>query len=85
MTRKREKLGNETLEQSDNSEAQQKLELTEVRLRAMEELDVYGLVDTNKMSLVLDVILPPKFKVPYFEKYNETKCSLIHLYMFYRK
>ena len=51
----------------------------------MEGSDVYGLVDTYKMSLVPDLVLPPKFKLPTFEKYDGTKCPSAHLYMYGRK
>ena len=51
----------------------------------MEGSDVYGMVDAYKMSLVPDLVLPPKFKVPTFEKYDGTKCPLTHLYMYCRK
>ena len=37
------------------------------------------------MSLVLDLVLPPKFKVPTFDKYDGTKCPSAHLYMYCRK
>ena len=37
------------------------------------------------MSLVLDLVLSPKFKVPTFDKYDGTKCPSAHLYMYYRK
>ena len=51
----------------------------------MEGDDIYGMVDVNRMSLVPDLVLPPKFKMPEFEKYNGTKCPSAHLFMFYRK
>ena len=51
----------------------------------MEGSDVYGLVDASKMSLVPDLVLPPKFKVPTFDKYDGTKCPFAHLYMYCRK
>ena len=51
----------------------------------MEGSDVYGLVDAYKMSLVSDLVLLPKFKVPTFDKYNGTKCPSAHLYMYCRK
>ena len=47
--------------------------------------DVYGLVDARTMSLVPDLVLPPKFKVPTFDKYDGTKCPSAHLYMYCRK
>ena len=51
----------------------------------VEGLDAYGLVNANKMSLVPDLVLPPKFKVPTFHKYDDMKCSSAHLYMYCRK
>ena len=51
----------------------------------MERSDVYGMVDAYKMSLVPDLVLPPKFKVPTFDKYDGTKCPSAHLYMYCRK
>ena len=65
---KQEKIKKESLEQSESNKAQRKLELIDERLKAMEGSDVYGLVDTYKMSLVSDLVLPPKFKVPTFDK-----------------
>ena len=73
------------MEQSKSNEAQRKLELIEERLRMVEGSDAYSLVDANKMSLVLDLVLPPKFKIPIFDKYDGTKCLSTHLYMYCRK
>ena len=73
------------MEQSESNEAQWKLELIEERLKDVEGSDVYGLVDAYKMSLVPDLMLPPKFKVPTFDKYDGTKCPSAHLYMYCRK
>ena len=83
--KEQEKLRKNSLEQSENNEAQRKLELIEERLKAMKGSDVHGLVDASKMSLVPDLVLPPKFKVPTFDKYDGTKCPSAHLYMYYRK
>ena len=55
------------VEQADN-EAQLKFDLIEERLRVMEGEDIYGMIDVNRMSLVPDLVLPPKFKMPEFEK-----------------
>ena len=44
--KEQEKLRRESSEQSENNEAQRKLELIEERLKAVEGFDVYGLVDT---------------------------------------
>ena len=70
--KEQEKIRKESLEQSKSNEAQRKLELIEERLRMVEGSDVYSLVDASKMSLVPDLVLPPKFKVPIFDKYDGT-------------
>ena len=75
----------ESSKQSENNKAQRKLELIEERLKAKEGSDVYGIVDARTMSLVPDLVLPPKFKVPTFDKYEGTKCPSAHLYMYCRK
>ena len=51
----------------------------------MEGSDVYGMVDAYKMSLVPNLVLPSKFKVPTFVKYDDTKCPFAYLYMYCRK
>ena len=83
--KEQEKIRKESLEQSENNEAQRKFELIKEHLKAMEGSDVYRLVDAYKMSLVPDLVLPPKFKVPTFDKYDGTKCPFAHLYMYCRK
>ena len=55
--KEQEKIRKESSKQSENNEAQRKLELIEECLKAMEGSDVYGLVDAYKMSLVLDLDL----------------------------
>ena len=72
--KEQEKVRKESSEQAESNEAQQKLELIEEHLRMVEGLDAYDLVDASKMSLVPDLVLPPKFKVPTFDKYDGTKC-----------
>ena len=83
--KEQEKLMRESSEQSENNEAQRKLELIEECLKAMEGSDVYGMVDASTMSLVPDLVLLSKFNVPTFDKYDGTKCHSAHLYMYYRK
>ena len=83
--KEQEKIRKESLEQSESNEAQRKLELIEERLRMVEGSDAYSLVDASKMSLVPDLFLLPKFKVPTFHKYDGTKCLSAHLYMYCRK
>ena len=38
-----------------------------------------------ELCLVPDVVIPPKFKVPDFNKYKGTTCPKNHLKMYYRK
>ena len=83
--KEQEKIRKESLEQSENNEAQRKLELIEEHLKAMEGSDVYGMVDAYKTSLVPDLVQPPKFKVPMFDKYDGIKCLSTHLYMYCKK
>ena len=83
--KEQEKIRKKSLEQSESNEAQRKLELIEERLRMVEGSYAYSLVDANKMSLVSDLVLPPKFKVPIFDKYDGTKCPSVYLYMYCRK
>ena len=64
--KEQEKIKKESLEQSESNEAQWKLELIKERLRMVEGSDAYNLINASKMSLVPDLVLPPKFKVPIF-------------------
>ena len=36
-------------------------------------------LDPRELSSIMDVVIPPKFKMPKFEKYGGTKCLEIHL------
>ena len=42
-------------------------------------------VDPRELCLVPDLVIPPKFKTPKFEKYDGTKCLENHLAMYYHK
>ena len=45
-----------------------------------------GSVDPfRELSLVPDVVIPPKFKMSKFEKYDRTKCPENHLATYYNK
>ncbi|KAA3467005.1 RNA-directed DNA polymerase (Reverse transcriptase), Ribonuclease H-like protein [Gossypium australe] len=56
----------------------------EEKLREMETADHRYGVNAKDLSLVSDLVLPPKFKIPDFEKYNGTSCPEAHNTMFYR-
>ncbi|XP_039047245.1 uncharacterized protein LOC120187640 [Hibiscus syriacus] len=49
-----------------------------------EDTSVYGL-HAKELSLVPDLVLPPKFKIPDFEKFDYNMCPYAHITMFYRK
>ncbi|XP_022751308.1 uncharacterized protein LOC111300005, partial [Durio zibethinus] len=68
-----------------NSKIQDKYDQLEERLKAVEGNDTYGVIDANELSLVPDLVIPPKFKTPDFEKYDGTKCPSAHITMFCRK
>ncbi|XP_058002272.1 uncharacterized protein LOC131179444 [Hevea brasiliensis] len=55
------------------------LSALEERLRAIEGLNMYGSVDVSSLRLVPDVVVPPKFKVPDFDKYTRNSDPRIHL------
>ena len=42
-------------------------------------------LDAYELCLVADVVIPPKFKVPVFDKYDGTTCPKNHLIMYCRK
>ena len=73
---------NEKLHQN---EAQEKYELLEERLRAMEGINIPGGIDAAELSLVHGLVIPHKFKTLVFNKYDGTKCPTAHLMMYYRK
>ncbi|XP_052882718.1 uncharacterized protein LOC128291578 [Gossypium arboreum] len=57
----------------------------EEKFKAMETTDYRGGIDAKDLSLVPDLVLPPKFKTLEFEKYNGTSCPEAHITMFYRR
>ncbi|KAA3473758.1 hypothetical protein EPI10_024114 [Gossypium australe] len=57
----------------------------EEKFREMETADRRYGVGTKDLSLVSDLVLPPKFKIPDFEKYNGTSCPEVHITMFCRR
>jgi len=69
----------------DVDRTKDKLEVLEERLRAIEGGGSYEFGDAVGLYLVLGVVIPPKFKVPDFEKYKGTTCPKSHLTMYYRK
>ena len=43
-------------------------------LKEIEGVDDLESVDPRELILVPDLVIPPKFKMPMFEKYDGTKC-----------
>jgi len=66
-------------------EAKNKLQILEEMLRAIKGRGNHGFGDATDLCIVLDVIFPPKFNVPEFEKYKDTSCLKSHLTMYCRK
>jgi len=63
----------------------ERIEHMEERLRAIEGGGNYDFADMAELCLVADVVIPPKFKVPDFDKYKGTTCPKNHLKMYCRK
>ncbi|XP_050920378.1 uncharacterized protein LOC127138015 [Lathyrus oleraceus] len=61
-----------------------KYKILEERLKVVEWFNVFG-VDDRGMCLVQNMVIPPKFKTPKFEKYKGVSYPKNHLRMFVRK
>jgi len=64
------------------AEENRKLDLIKERLRTVKGFGDYPFAD---LCLVPDVVIPPKFKVPDFDRYKGTTCPKKHLKMYCRK
>ena len=64
---------------SKHVDIQQRCSLLDNKLKEIEGVDDLRSVDPKEISLVPDVVIPPKFKMPKFEKYDGTKCPENHL------
>ena len=69
----------------DDHDVQDKYRSLEERLKAIEGTEAFSALSAKELSLVPDLVLPPKFKVLDFEKYDGTRCLKAHLVMFCRK
>ena len=56
-----------------------KAAVSDEKLKKIEGVNDLRSVDPRELSLVPDVVIPPKFKMPKFEKYDGTKCLENHL------
>ncbi|XP_052878849.1 uncharacterized protein LOC128285384 [Gossypium arboreum] len=57
----------------------------EEKFKVMESADHHQGIDAKDLSLIPDLVFPPKFKMPEFEKYNGTSCLEVHITMFCRR
>ena len=73
------KLRKNSFGRSEHINVQQWCNFLDKKLKEIVGVNDLGSVDPRELSLVLDVVIPPKFKVPTFEKYDGTKCLENHL------
>jgi len=66
-------------------DATNKLEMLEERLRVIEGVRNFKFGNAAELCLVLDVVIPPKFKFPEVEKYQRNTCPKNHITMYCRK
>ena len=64
------------------AERREKLDLLEERLRVVEGFGDFLFANMMGLCLGPDVIIPPKSKVPDFDKYKRTTCPKNHLKMY---
>ena len=65
--------------QSKHVDMQQRCSLLDKKLKEIEGVNNLRGVDPRELCLVPDLVIPPKFKMPTFEKYDGTKCPENHL------
>ena len=63
---------------------EKKFDIIQLELKALHGKELFGKNDYD-LCLVPNVVIPPKFKVPNFEKYKGNTCPEIHLVMYVRK
>ena len=80
-----EKLNEGLSLQSNAIELQQRHDLLEERLKAVENQNTLKGLNPNDLNLVSDLVIPPHFKMPRFEKYDGTSCPKMHLIMYCNK
>ena len=60
-------------------------DLLKERLKAIKNKNALKGLNPNDLNLVSDLVIPPHFKMPRFEKYDGTSCSEMHLIMYCNK
>src|SRR3954468_8872958 len=77
-------LSNEEDDHSGDELDDEKYQQLEERMKAMEIQKISGL-DFKDLGLVSDIVIPPKFKVPVFAKYDGVSCPKLHMRSYVRK
>lgn len=70
---------------SNPKQLEERCRWLEEKFKAMEVTESYRGIDAKELSLVPDLVLPHKFKMLEFEKYNGTSCPEAHITMFCRR
>ena len=73
------KLRKDSSGRSEHINLQQRCNLLDNKLKEIKGIDDLKSVDPRELYLVPNLVIPPKFKVPTFEKYNGIKCPENHL------
>ncbi|XP_052485161.1 uncharacterized protein LOC128040452 [Gossypium raimondii] len=76
--------GKEKIKNELPKQLEERCKWLEEKFKAMEVTESYRGIDAKELSLVPDLVLPHKFKLPEFEKYNGTICPEAHITMFCR-
>ena len=71
--------------QSNAIKLQQRHDSLEQRLKAVKDKKALKGLNPNNLNLVLDLVIPPHFKMPRFKKYDGTSCPEMHLIMYCNK
>ena len=80
-----EKLSEGLSLQLNTIKLQQRHDSLEQRLEAIKDKDALKGLNSNDLNLVSDLVIPPHFKIPKFEKYDGTSCPEMHLIMYCNK
>ena len=67
------------------AKTQQMHDLLEERLKAVKNKNTLKGLNPDDLSLVSNLVIPPHFKMPRFEKYDGTSCLEMHLIMYCNK
>ena len=80
-----EKLNEGLSLQPNDIKLQQMHDSLEQRLEAVKDKDTLKGLNPNNLNLVSDLVIPPHFKMPRFEKYDGISCPEMHLIMYCNK